>query len=102
MDDVISVTHRRECSDRDDTYAFDHAGTGRPQNRSQIVMLAMRASPGGPNPSTPESGGLFGLLSKQIREAAPLLAFSTVLLGAGMMVSWSLVACAYILWVDAG
>jgi hypothetical protein len=40
------------------------------------------------------AGGLFELLSQQIREAAPLLTFATVFFGAGMMVSWSLVASA--------
>lgn len=72
---------------------FDDAGTGHTQHRPQAVMLAMRPSPGGPNPSTPERAvGLFELLNQQIREAAPLLTFATVLFGAGMMVSWSPVA----------
>jgi hypothetical protein len=47
----------------------------------------MRAERAGPGPNTPEGRGFFQLLTEQIKEAAPLLTFATVLLGAGMMVS---------------
>jgi hypothetical protein len=86
-------SQERTIVDDDDGNLCDDSGTGHTQHRPQAVMLVRRPSLGGPNPSTPERAvGLFELLSQQIREAAPLLTFATVLFGAGMMVSWSLVA----------